>query len=256
MTIGPAPTMRMDRISLRLGMRALELGTGTPPDPAHGVRGRHYWHISAECGLLPDASQEGKCEDRGLTIPEGAGPALAARQDKCHAGLFRCEGKGQGMGSRRSFLISSVLAVASVLWLGACAAPQPGPELAPLDFADEPKLRLYVARVVFRDETSREEDPAEVGRYFPTPPRVVEESWAKERLAAVGREGELEAILYDASVRETSLPRTGGLRGLVTRDQSERYDARLVLALRAYDRNGQFLSGVESRIERSTTDRK
>jgi len=157
------------------------------------------------------------------------------------------------MGRRRSFLISSVLAVASVLWLGACAAPQPGPELAPIDFADEPKLRLDVARVVFRDETSREEDPAEVGRYFPTSPRVVAERWVKERLAPVGREGELEAILYDASVRETSLPRTGGLRGLVTRDQSERYDARLVLALRAYDRNGQFLSGVESRIERSTT---
>src|SRR5699024_112172 len=141
---------------------------------------------------------------------------------------------GRSMQSRRSFLIKSASTAVFLPVLGACAGPQPGPELTPIDFSDEPKLRLDVARVVFRDETTRKEDPSEVGRYFPTPPRTVAERWVRERLAPVGREGEIQAILYDASVRETKLPRTGGLRGLVTLDQSERYDARIVLALRAF----------------------
>lgn len=159
------------------------------------------------------------------------------------------------MQSRRHFLVTGVGLAASLPVIAACAGPQPGPELRPIDFSDRPALRLNVARVTFRDETGEEEKPSEVGRYFPDPPRQVVERWVRQRLAPVGSEGEVQAILYDASVQEASLPRTGGLRGLVTIDQSERYDARVVLALRAFDRSGQFTAGVESRIERSTSVR-
>ena len=165
------------------------------------------------------------------------------------------------MQTRRDFLVKSSLIAAALPLVGACAAPEPRPDFVPIDFADRPRLRLDVARGIFRDETGGnqqtegDEDPSEVGRYFPDPPREVVERWVRQRLAPVGTEGEVQAILYDASVRETGLPRTQGIRGLVTIDQSEQYDARIVLALRAYDRNGQFTSGVDSRIERSTTVR-
>ena len=167
------------------------------------------------------------------------------------------------MQTRRSFLTNTSLMAAVLPLIGACAAPEPRPDFTRIDFADRPQLRLDVARVIFRDETGRdetgrdetggEEEASEVGRFFPDPPRDVVERWVRQRLAPVGAEGEIQAILHEASVREIALPRTRGVRGLVTIDQSERYDARIVLALRAYDHNGQFVSGVESRIERSTT---
>lgn len=157
------------------------------------------------------------------------------------------------MQSRRGFLIDTSLVAAFLPVMAACAAPEPRADFAPIRFDDRPALRLNVARVIFRDETGARDDPSEVGRFFPDPPREVVERWVRQRLAPIGAEGEVQALLHDASVRETALPRTQGLRGLVTVDQSERYDARVVLALRAYDRNGQFTGGVESRIERSTS---
>ncbi len=157
------------------------------------------------------------------------------------------------MHSRRRFLIHGSLIAMALPILTSCAAPEATSDFAPIQFGDRPSLRLNVARVNFRDETGGGDDSSEVGRYFPDPPKAVVERWVRQRLTPVGAEGEVQAILYDASVRETELERTRGLRGIVTRDQSERYDARIVLALRAYDRNGQFTSGVESRIERSTS---
>lgn len=157
------------------------------------------------------------------------------------------------MPSRRRFLVNAALSASLLPLIAACAAPQPGPQPSRIDFSGRPALRLEVARVTFRDETGERDDPSEVGRFFPDPPREAVERWVRQRLMPVGNQGELQAILYDASVRETSLPRTGGLRGVFTLDQSERYDARVVLALRAFDNFGRFTAGVEGRIERSTT---
>jgi len=138
--------------------------------------------------------------------------------------------------------------------LAACAAPPPPrPELARIGFGHRGPLRFDLAEVVFRNEDRTRQEAPQVGHLFPDPPAEVAERWVAERLRAEGGSGRLEAILREASVTETALPRTTGLRGLVTRDQSERYDARLVLALRAYDGAGDLAGGVEARVEQSTT---
>lgn len=153
---------------------------------------------------------------------------------------------------RRELLVSLALLPTLPGLLAACAAPpQPQPALARIGFEHRGPLRFRVAEVIFRNEDRTPREPPQVGHHFPDPPAAVAERWVAERLRAVGESGRLEAILREASVVETELPRTRGLRGLVTRDQSERYDARLVLALRAYDGAGDLAGGVEARVERS-----
>lgn len=160
------------------------------------------------------------------------------------------------MTSRRSFLSFSLLLAGGLPVLAACTPPPPpSPDYTQIGFGHRAPLRLKVARVVFRDESRQTREAPEVGHLFPDPPPTVVERWVRDRLQAVGSDGEIEAVLREASVTETSLPRSSGLRGLVTREQSERYDARIVLALRARNGRGEPDGSVETRLERSTTVR-
>lgn len=158
------------------------------------------------------------------------------------------------MPSRRALLAFAAVLPASGLMLLACTSPPPPrPDFARIGFGHRSPLRFNVARVNFINEVRNSRQPPEVGHLFPDPPEQVVERWVEERLEPVGTEGELRAILREASVVETALPRTSGIRGLVTVDQSERYDGRLVLALRAFDGAGNPAGGVDARTERSIT---
>ncbi len=66
-----------------------------------------------------------------------------------------------------------------------------------------------------------------VDHLFPRPPATVIRRWAEDRLAARGATGTATLIIQDASVTEEVLARNPGLQGLVTIEQSERYEARL-----------------------------
>lgn len=153
------------------------------------------------------------------------------------------------MPSRRAFLIAAALPL-----LAACAAPPaPQPSLTRIGFGHSAPLRFDVAEVVFRNEDRSGREPPQVGHLFPDPPAEVAERWVAERLRAVGSRGRLVATLREASVVETALPRSSGLRGLVTREQSERYEARLQLALQAVDAEGVSAGGVVARSQHSIT---
>ena len=66
-----------------------------------------------------------------------------------------------------------------------------------------------------------------------------------------GRSGVAEVIIKEASVREVDLKTTGGLRGLLTNDQAQRYDARLVVDLRIDDPAGGRRGEVRVVVTRS-----
>lgn len=160
------------------------------------------------------------------------------------------------MTSRRSFLSVALLLTGGLPLIAACTPPPPpSPDYTQIGFGHRSPLRLNVARVVFRDESRQPREAPEVGHLFPDPPATVVERWVRDRLQAVGSTGEIEAVLREASVTETTLPRSSGLRGLVTREQSERYDARIALTLRARNARGEPDGSVEVRLERSTTVR-
>jgi hypothetical protein len=92
-----------------------------------------------------------------------------------------------------------------------------------------------------------------VEHLFPVAPAAAAERWARERLRPVGAEGVAVVKIVQGSVVEVPLPRTQGVRGAFTTDQSERYDAVLEVSIEASRRSDGRRSMVSSRASRSRT---
>lgn len=124
--------------------------------------------------------------------------------------------------------------IASFMLLAACQqAPQPA-ALSPVDFTRATPIALAVSEIrVVENYASPLKNP-NVEHLFPTPPAQAVKTWASQRLRAAGASGLLEITIEDASVIERPLPKTEGMRGFFTDDQSDRYDARLKATMRLY----------------------
>jgi hypothetical protein len=107
-----------------------------------------------------------------------------------------------------------------------CAAPPPAKE-APLNFSGRGVIALDAATIEVVDAYRPPRVRPHVDHLAPTPPLAAVRRWVAERLRAVGGSGTVQVIIKDASIIETALPRTEGLKGLFTTDQSERYDGRI-----------------------------
>ena len=77
--------------------------------------------------------------------------------------------------------------------------------------------------------------------------------WATDRLTALGTEGSAKFVIDTASVVETKLAVEKGLRGAVTVDQSERYDAVLAVTVEIRNDRGFRLAFATARAERNRT---
>ncbi len=108
-----------------------------------------------------------------------------------------------------------------------CATPPPPAREAPLSFAGRGVIALDAATIEVVDQYRPPMARPHVDHLAPTPPLVAVRRWVAERLRAVGGSGSVQVIIMDASIVETALPRTEGLKGLFTTDQSQRYDGRI-----------------------------
>lgn len=106
---------------------------------------------------------------------------------------------------------------------------------APLPAIDlgtgKPPYRLDVALVETQDRYEPPFRAPNVEHYFREPPARLMARWATQRLVAVGAQRIARFIILDASVVEVELPRTGGIRGMFTKEPDRRYDATLAVAL-------------------------
>ena len=73
---------------------------------------------------------------------------------------------------------------------------------------------------------------------MPVPPHIAVERWVVDRLRAKGTSGRAVVTICDASVVEARLKRLGGIKGTFTTEQSERYDAKVEVAIEATDGKG------------------
>ena len=139
----------------------------------------------------------------------------------------------------------------AVLVVAACETAPPKPQYPDISYAHLPKIRLDVARIDVARAYVSPGQPPNVEHLFPLRPADVAERWARDRLEAVGADGAARVAIKQASVVETTLPRTGGIQGAFTTEQSERYDGVIEMAIevtRAADaRRGE----VSSRTSRS-----
>jgi hypothetical protein len=125
---------------------------------------------------------------------------------------------------------------------GLTYAPQP------ISFAGKPVMHINVAEIKVVDQFRSTMAAPYVEYQLPTAPAAAVKQWAGQRLAAVGRSGVLEITIEDASVKETNLKTTEGIKGIFTNDESERYDAHLAVTMKLYD-GVNVISVAEGNVE-------
>ena len=150
---------------------------------------------------------------------------------------------------------AALLGLALTAMLAACETPPPKQRLVELTFAHLPILSLDVARVEVVSDYAPPMKAPNVEHLFPTPPAKGLRRWAADRLKAGGKKGSARFVIHVASVTETALPITKGLKGAFKKEQSERYEAVVEASLEILDARGFRKGFASARVTRSRTVR-
>lgn len=147
------------------------------------------------------------------------------------------------------------LAALVVLFLVGCTTPPPPQKLPELTYGHLPRIRLAVDRVDIRDDYKPPLTAPNIEHRVPQAPAKASVRWAGDRLVAVPDGGgrRAEFVVVDARMIETPLPRTGGVQGMFTTDQDQRYDAHLAVRLEIVDARGATLGVVTAAANQSRT---
>ncbi len=147
------------------------------------------------------------------------------------------------------------LAGVFLLVLAACQAPAIPPPLEPLTFSHHEPINLNVARLDIDERYIPPLKSPNVEHIFTTSPAKAIRQWAKDRLRPVGDSGTVRLVIRDASAVETRLEIRQGVRGALTKDQSERYDVELDVVLEVLDESGRQLAFANAEAMRAQTVR-
>ena len=151
---------------------------------------------------------------------------------------------------------STLILVAALLTAGVvagCETAAPEPQKPELSYAHLGAIRLDVAKVEVVDEYLPPLQPPNVEHEFPISPAEALQQWARDRLQAAGKDRKARFIIRNAAVQEIALDKKKGLRGLFTKDQSERYDGRITVQLEIRSNRGFRDAFVEAMAEESRT---
>lgn len=140
-----------------------------------------------------------------------------------------------------------------LLILAACETKLAVPSYADLTFAHRPPIALDVAKITVVEAYQSPYSLPNVEHEFPVPPAQMAANWARDRLNPVGTAGELVFTIREAGVVEVPLEQTEGLSGLMTVEQAERYDAKLIVTMEAFNPTLGTSANSRSSIERSRT---
>jgi hypothetical protein len=147
----------------------------------------------------------------------------------------------------------ALLGAAALTGLLGSACSQPGPpsaKFADITFQQFPKFDFAVSRIEIVREYVAPLSAPNVDHLFPVPPMRMAEQWAHDRLVAAGGPNELRYVIKRASVVEAQLPKTTGIRGAFTNDQTQRYDAVVEVEIEVRNERGYRDGIVSARAER------
>jgi hypothetical protein len=128
--------------------------------------------------------------------------------------------------------------IIAVLLSGCQQAPNaytPAPFAFEINHIAPLMVNVHEIRVV--DEYQPRLSKPNVEHEFPVAPAIAVKKWVNQRLQpnpAISANSVLEVVITDASVKETPLPKTKGVKGVFTDDQDARYDARIAVTFRTY----------------------
>lgn len=131
--------------------------------------------------------------------------------------------------------------------VAACSTQPPRPRFPELTYGHLGQFHLDVARIEISSEYKATMASPNVEHLFPTPPEQTLRRWAEDRLVASGKPGRYARyVIQDAKVTEAELPRTPGLRGAFTTDQTQRYDGALSVLLEIREERANYRAGTAS----------
>lgn len=138
------------------------------------------------------------------------------------------------------------LSLLAVVVIAGCTRP-PAPQYPEITFTHIPPIVLGVERIEIIDASAPKTGATHVEQQMPVSPETALRAWARDRLRANGVSGVAKFVIESASVTETDLKKTEGLKGLVTKDQAERYDAhvRATLSLEGVPRVTQAFAQAD-----------
>ena len=147
----------------------------------------------------------------------------------------------------RAIVITMILAVTS------CDTAVQPHTFAEQTFSHLEPISLDVADIDIVHLFSPPLEAPHIEHEMPLPPHKSIKRWIADRIRAVGASGRAVITIRDASVLETRLKRVGGIKGLFTTRQSERYDARVEVEISAVDGRGIQTAKAIATSSRSRT---
>ena len=136
--------------------------------------------------------------------------------------------------------------------VAACAMDDPSNRFEQLSFQDLPDINLDVGEIQIEQTYVTPGQAPNVDHRFPVQPKNAAVQWAQDRLVAKGDRLTFRYIVREASALETELPTTTGVKGLLTTDQSARYETHIVVEMQILD--GRQIQGTaQAEARRSVT---
>ncbi len=130
-------------------------------------------------------------------------------------------------------------AVSALLgFLSACTVSPTALSLPELSFTDIPAIRLDVATLEIVNEYQMPFQAPFIEHDTPVAPGAVAERWARDVLKPVGTSGTARFVISEGSITETSLKTRSGIRGILTLEASEEYEATVRATLEIRDTTG------------------
>ena len=151
---------------------------------------------------------------------------------------------------RSVFPVSALL---GALMLAACATPPPQSRFPEITFKHLPPISMDVSEISLENDYKAPGIPPNVDHLFPVRPADAAMAWGRDRLVAAGAGKRLRYIVRDASAVETPLETKKGLTGVLTVDQSERYQLHIVVELQIIRDDGTTAGTANARVEHSVT---
>ncbi|MDH3230042.1 MAG: hypothetical protein OEN55_09645 [Alphaproteobacteria bacterium] len=151
-----------------------------------------------------------------------------------------------------------LFAVLTFLALGLAACPPRPPETVSwpdITFTHLQPIEFDVAEIRILAPYREPIDPPHVGEQFPVSPSRAARNWAEDRLRAVGKRGTVTITIQESSAVEELLEPSGGLKGLLTKEQSEKYLVVIAMEIKALDPVGPRAAKATARTRKSTTIR-
>lgn len=118
-------------------------------------------------------------------------------------------------------------------------------------FGNRPVITLDVAEIEVVNTYVAPLQPPNVEHTLSVTPAESVRLWVQERLKAGGTTGKLRVTIKQASIVEVQLPRTTGIRGWFTTDQTQRYDGTLSVALQLEQPAKNFTGSTETIVTSS-----